>query len=70
MKTKKLQYHSLVDKVRGQEFYEKFLSILKEELAANSKEKDKMGTVKNGTYGNRQGLKFDSPGPFTHSFEF
>lgn len=23
-----------------------------------------------GTYGNRQGLKIDSPGPFTHTFEF
>jgi len=37
-----------------------------------NKPKEKVGAfvVKNGTYGNRQGLKFSSGGPFTHLFEF
>jgi hypothetical protein len=28
------------------------------------------GMVQHGTYGNRQGLKFISNGPYTHQFEF
>lgn len=61
MKNKRMQYHNACKKDLGEELYQKFVSILEQELEV----------VKHGTYGNTQGLKLSSTcGPFTTYFEF
>ena len=62
------RYHGLIDKEVGATMYKKFVEIVTER--DNKAESNKKGTVKYGTYGNRQGLKFVSGGPFTHQLEF
>ena len=98
MKQKKMQYHSLIEKEKGEVLYSKFVNLLKngmqqefskestkdnsstftevsqksekqEEVnTTTSKESPKLPEVKAGVFGNRQGLKFESPGPFCHIF--
>lgn len=104
-----MQYHSLIEKKKGDELYSKFCDLIKktyeEKLSitptttsTNKKEtkesgkseetkqeetteqsshdnnkseknennNDRKPQVQCGVYGNRQGLKFESRGPFTH----
>jgi D-Tyr-tRNAtyr deacylase len=72
IKQKTTQYHGLIDKEVGADMYKKFVEIVTERVAkaAEAENAKKKGTVKCGTYGNRQGLKFVSGGPFTHQLEF
>jgi D-tyrosyl-tRNA(Tyr) deacylase len=59
------QYYSNIGREEGKVLYDSFLEELKK-LASDHNELIK---VVNGTYGNRQGLKFESDGPFTHILE-
>jgi len=99
-----MQYHSLIEKKKGEEMYSKFCELIKktyqeklESIAKTSETKNESkeeqsnspnnntnnntdnntDNVENnnnnnkpqvqcGVYGNRQGLKFESRGPFTH----
>ncbi|KAL9654982.1 hypothetical protein ABK040_008770 [Willaertia magna] len=62
LKNKQMQYHSLIDKELGKQLYEQFVRECKELVKAGS-------TLVEGTYGNRQGLKFESDGPYSHIIE-
>lgn len=62
IKQKNVQYYSLIDKKEGERLYYKFCEGMKQNLSEKSQ-------LQHGTYGNRQELKFESLGPFTHSFE-
>ncbi|KAM3870854.1 D-aminoacyl-tRNA deacylase 2 [Diretmus argenteus] len=66
-KGKAMQYHGNVGKEDGLRLYGGFVSLCKKELQAAG---GKSGTVKHGTYGNRQVLKLDTNGPYTHLMEF
>lgn len=61
------RYHSLIDKTKGEQLYQKLIETMKKKVET---QKEKSGKVCHGTYGNRQGLKFDSNGPSTHQLEF
>ncbi|KAG3293567.1 DTD2-containing, partial [Ictidomys tridecemlineatus] len=54
----------------GLELHSLFVSLCEKELAANSKCTEAGVVVEHGTYGNRQVLKLDSHGPYTHLIEF
>eukprot|EP01080_Neovahlkampfia_damariscottae_P003399 gene3399-5944_t len=62
IKQKNVQYHSLIEKSGGKEIYDAFVEMMKSTIHEKS-------ILQSGVYGNRQGLKFISEGPFTHSFE-
>ena len=64
LKAKGVQYHGQCPKEDALTLYTALCVKLSEALLAGG------GAVLHGTYGNRQGLKFDSPGPMTHCFEF
>ena len=73
IKGKQAQYHAQLDKEEGAELYTFFCSALREAVAAAERDTETAptaGTVQNGTYGNRQGLKMESLGPFTHMIEY
>jgi hypothetical protein len=70
LKAKKPQYHNLIEKSKGLELYEAFIAEFKKQIAENNAKIDRQGKVEHGVYGNRQGLKMDSPGPSTHIFDF
>ncbi|KAL0477503.1 hypothetical protein AKO1_010866, partial [Acrasis kona] len=59
-KQKSVQFHNLVDKSQAEPIYLSFCDHVK------SKTKS---TFVQGTYGNNQGLKIESDGPYTHFFE-
>ncbi|XP_040025492.2 D-aminoacyl-tRNA deacylase 2 [Gasterosteus aculeatus] len=61
-KGRALQYHDNIGKEDGLRLYAAFVSLCEERLAAAS--------VKHGTYGNRQVLKLDTNGPYTHLVDF
>ncbi|KAM8916575.1 D-aminoacyl-tRNA deacylase 2-like isoform 6-T9 [Spinachia spinachia] len=61
-KGRALQYHDNIGKEDGLRLYGAFVSLCEERLAAAS--------VKHGTYGNRQVLKLDTNGPYTHLMDF
>ena len=64
LKNKQQQFHDLIDKDVGLKLYEKFIEECRQLI------KDRNGSeVIHGTYGNRQGLKFESEGPFCQTFE-
>ena len=70
VKGRSMQYHCNSGKEEGLELYSQFVNLCKKELAANSKCAEAGVVVKHGTYGNRQVLKLDNNGPYTHLIEF
>ncbi|KAJ0063204.1 hypothetical protein NL108_013377 [Boleophthalmus pectinirostris] len=64
-KGKAMQYHNNINKEDGLRLYEAFVALCETQFA--SKENV---LVKHGTYGNRQVLKLDTNGPYTHIMEF
>uniref|UniRef100_A0A663MD56 D-aminoacyl-tRNA deacylase n=1 Tax=Athene cunicularia TaxID=194338 RepID=A0A663MD56_ATHCN len=69
-KGRKMQYHANIEKEKGLELYSQFVTVCEKELAANAKCMKAGVLVKHGTYGNRQVLKLDTNGPYTHLIEF
>jgi len=67
LKGKSIQYHSLIEKTKGEQLYQKLIDIMRKKVENQG---EKSGKVCHGTYGNRQGLKLDSSGPNTHQLEF
>ena len=67
-----MQYHNNVGKEDGLQLYSTFVSLCEKELTAAvaSVGNEIEVTVKHGTYGNRQVLKLDTNGPYTHLMEF
>lgn len=65
-KGRAMQYHNNINKEEGQRLYGAFVSLCQKELTAAAAG----ATVKHGTYGNRQVLKLDTNGPYTHLMEF
>ncbi|KAM9340999.1 D-aminoacyl-tRNA deacylase 2 isoform 2-T2 [Symphorus nematophorus] len=63
-KGRAMQYHNNISKEDGLRLYSSFVSLCEKELTAAET------TVKHGTYGNRQVLKLDTNGPYTHLMEF
>ncbi|XP_007516907.1 D-aminoacyl-tRNA deacylase 2 [Erinaceus europaeus] len=70
IKGRNMQYHSNSGKAEGLELYSQFVTLCEKEFAANSKCAEAGVVVKHGTYGNRQVLKLDTNGPYTHLIEF
>ncbi|XP_069640123.1 D-aminoacyl-tRNA deacylase 2 [Haliaeetus albicilla] len=70
LKGRKMQYHANIEKEKGLELYSQFVTLCEKELAANAKCMEAGVLVKHGTYGNRQVLKLDTNGPYTHLIEF
>ncbi|XP_066853347.1 D-aminoacyl-tRNA deacylase 2 isoform X2 [Anser cygnoides] len=70
LKGRKMQYHANIEKEKGLELYSQFVTLCEKELAANAKCMEAGVLVKYGTYGNRQVLKLDTNGPYTHLVEF
>lgn len=68
-KGKGMQYHGNIGKDEGLKLYDSFVSLCQSELSA-CKNSDTVTEVKHGTYGNRQVLKLDTNGPYTHLMEF
>lgn len=68
-KGKVMQYHHNIGKEEGLQLYSNFVSFEKE-LALSSKSSETAAIIKHGTYGNRQVLKLDTNGPYTHLMEF
>ncbi|KAG9336396.1 hypothetical protein JZ751_002743 [Albula glossodonta] len=69
-KGKSMQYHSNIGKEEGLQLYTSFVSQCEKELASSSKCSEVGICVRHGTYGNRQVLKLDTNGPYTHLIEF
>ncbi|KAF7252027.1 D-aminoacyl-tRNA deacylase 2 [Varanus komodoensis] len=70
LKGRRMQYHSNIEKEIGLELYSQLVFQCERELAANAKCAEAGVVLKHGTYGNRQVLKVDTNGPFTHMIEF
>ncbi|XP_045143584.1 D-aminoacyl-tRNA deacylase 2 [Echinops telfairi] len=70
VKGRNVQYHSNAGKEEGLELYSQFVTLCEQELAANSKCAEARVVVEHGTYGNKQVLKLDTDGPYTHLIEF
>ncbi|XP_039993888.1 D-aminoacyl-tRNA deacylase 2 [Xiphias gladius] len=68
-KGRAMQYHNNIGKEDGLRLYGTFVSLCERELAAAAGSGAEV-TVKHGTYGNRQVLKLDTNGPYTHLMEF
>ncbi|CAK6975362.1 D-aminoacyl-tRNA deacylase 2 [Scomber scombrus] len=70
-KGKGMQYHNNIGKEDGLRLYSSFVSLCEKELmTAAAAAAEAEVTVKHGTYGNRQVLKLDTNGPYTHLMEF
>ncbi|XP_060919529.1 D-aminoacyl-tRNA deacylase 2-like [Labrus mixtus] len=65
-----MQYHNNIGKEDGLRLYGTFVSLCEKELTAAAASGEAEVTVKHGTYGNRQVLKLDTNGPYTHLMEF
>lgn len=63
-KGRAMQYHNNIGKEDGLRLYTDFVSLCEKELTGADV------AVKHGTYGNRQVLKLDTNGPYTHVMEF
>eukprot|EP00922_Rhytidocystis_sp_ex-Travisia-forbesii_P037715 GHVS01056175.1.p1 GENE.GHVS01056175.1~~GHVS01056175.1.p1 ORF type:complete len:197 (-),score=31.07 GHVS01056175.1:1122-1712(-) len=61
-----LQFHSLIDKVRGQALYDRLKVEMQKRVSEQTTTKIIM---KSGVYGNRQGLRLESAGPSTIQLE-
>ncbi|XP_062974962.1 D-aminoacyl-tRNA deacylase 2 [Elgaria multicarinata webbii] len=70
LKGRRMQYHSNIEKEMGLDLYSQFVIQCEQELAANTKCAEVGTVLRHGTYGNRQVLKVDTNGPFTHMIEF
>eukprot|EP01063_Lacrimia_lanifica_P032617 TRINITY_DN55_c1_g1_i1.p5 TRINITY_DN55_c1_g1~~TRINITY_DN55_c1_g1_i1.p5 ORF type:complete len:163 (+),score=68.77 TRINITY_DN55_c1_g1_i1:5193-5681(+) len=70
LKGKQAQYHGQCEKAKGEELYQLFCGSLAEGIAAHDRGDASAPTFAAGTYGNRQGLKFESLGPFSHHVEY
>ncbi|XP_028576964.2 D-aminoacyl-tRNA deacylase 2 [Podarcis muralis] len=70
LKGRRMQYHSNIEKEIGMELYSQFVTQCERELTANTKCAEAGVALKYGTYGNRQVLKVDTNGPFSHMIEF
>ncbi|XP_042297096.1 D-aminoacyl-tRNA deacylase 2 [Sceloporus undulatus] len=70
LKGRSMQYHSNIEKDIGLDLYTQFVAQCERELAANTKCFEAGVVLRHGTYGNRQVLKVDTNGPFTHMIEF
>ncbi|KAM5242541.1 D-aminoacyl-tRNA deacylase 2 [Hipposideros larvatus] len=70
VKGRNMQYHSNSGKEEGLQLYTQFVTLCEKELAANDKCAEAGVVVAHGTYGNRQVLKLDTNGPYTHLIEF
>ena len=70
LKGQRMQYHNNIDKTTGLELYTEFVEMIKQVSAADETWREKECAVKSGTYGNRQVLKIDTNGPYTHLIEF
>ncbi|XP_036927943.1 D-aminoacyl-tRNA deacylase 2 [Acanthopagrus latus] len=68
-KGRAMQYHNNISKEDGLRLYGSFVSLCEKELAAAASA-ESGAEVKHGTYGNRQVLKLDTNGPYTHLMEF
>ncbi|KAF1374369.1 hypothetical protein PFLUV_G00228350 [Perca fluviatilis] len=66
-KGRAMQYHDNIRKEDGLRLYAAFVSLCEKELTAAASAEV---TVKHGTYGNRQVLKLDTNGPYTHLMDF
>ncbi|XP_026195781.1 D-aminoacyl-tRNA deacylase 2 [Anabas testudineus] len=64
-----MQYHNNISKEDGLRLYSTFVSLCEKELMAAAGSRAAV-TVQHGTYGNRQVLKLDTNGPYTHLMEF
>ncbi|XP_068607827.1 D-aminoacyl-tRNA deacylase 2 [Brachionichthys hirsutus] len=70
-KGRAMQYHNNISKEDGLRLYGSFVALCEKELtAAASAGGGAQVAVKHGTYGNRQVLKLDTNGPYTHLMEF
>ncbi|KAH0620556.1 hypothetical protein JD844_021135 [Phrynosoma platyrhinos] len=70
LKGRSMQYHSNIEKDTGLDLYTQFVAQCEREVAANAKCFEAGVVLRHGTYGNRQVLKVDTNGPFTHMIEF
>lgn len=70
LKGRRMQYHANIEKEIGLELYSQFVIQCEKQLAANVKCTEAGLVVKHGTYGNRQVLRVDTNGPYTHQIEF
>ncbi|XP_048339278.1 D-aminoacyl-tRNA deacylase 2 isoform X2 [Sphaerodactylus townsendi] len=70
LKGRNMQYHSNIEKEIGMELYSQFVTLCEQELVANARCAKAGVILRHGTYGNRQVLKVDTNGPFTHMIEF
>ncbi|XP_076983120.1 D-aminoacyl-tRNA deacylase 2 [Tamandua tetradactyla] len=70
VKGRNMQYHSNSGKEEGLELYSQFVTLCEQEVATNSRCAEAGVVVEHGTYGNRQVLKLDTNGPYTHLIEF
>ena len=59
-----------LEKREGLERYSQFVTLSEKEFAANTKSAKAEIVVEFGTYRNRQVLKLDTSGPYTHLIEF
>ncbi|XP_032356539.1 D-aminoacyl-tRNA deacylase 2 [Etheostoma spectabile] len=66
-KGRAMQYHDNISKEDGLRLYAALVSLCETELTAAASADV---TVKHGTYGNRQVLKLDTNGPYTHLMDF
>ncbi|XP_026520305.1 D-aminoacyl-tRNA deacylase 2 [Notechis scutatus] len=70
LKGRRMQYHTNIEKEIGLELYSQFVIHCEKQLAANVKCAEAGVVLKHGTYGNRQVLRVDTNGPYTHQIEF
>ncbi|CAL8273809.1 unnamed protein product [Merluccius merluccius] len=77
-KGRAMQYHGNISKDDGLRLYQRFVSLCRAQLQAAAAGEPRSGAegagaeveVQSGTYGNRQVLKLDTNGPYTHLMEF
>ena len=69
-KGRAMQYHGNIGKEDGLRLYQRFVSLCQAQLHAAGGAEGAGAEVKHGTYGNRQVLKLDTNGPYTHLMEF
>ncbi|XP_056403008.1 D-aminoacyl-tRNA deacylase 2 isoform X2 [Hyla sarda] len=65
-----MQYHSNAGKEQGMELYDLLIAQCQKELEAHPQWLKSGAALRYGTYGNRQVLKLDTNGPYTHLLEF
>ncbi|XP_075699963.1 D-aminoacyl-tRNA deacylase 2 [Rhinoderma darwinii] len=65
-----MQYHSNAGKEQGMELYGLLIAQCQKELESHPQWSESGAALLYGTYGNRQVLKLDTNGPYTHLLEF